>query len=330
MKKIILTGDRPTGRLHIGHLVGNLQNRVKLQDEYDSFFLLADLQVLTDRLNSYREIKENIFDVTCDYLGAGLKVDNTYLIQSQVPELMELFTLFTFLVSVARVERNPTIKSEASMYGVKKMSLGFLSYPVSQAADILAFNADLIPVGQDQLPHIEQTREIVRSFNSTFECALFKEPEYLLSNCPILIGTDGIHKMSKSLNNDIPLSASYEEILAKSISLITDATRIYRKDKGHPEKCFAFRYWGIFNPQKSIEIEDSCLNASIGCKECKTCLAIELENIIAPIRERRNYYVSRPNLVWQLLEHGTLKSRLIAKETVEKVKQCMKLSFFKR
>jgi len=160
MKKRILTGDRPTGRLHIGHLVGTLQNRVRLQDEYECFFIIADLQVLTDHIDRRGNIEANVFEVMCDYLGVGLKPKNCFFIQSQVPELTELTMYFSFLVSLARAQRNPTVKSEAEMYGVSQMSLGFVSYPVSQAADILAFKADLVPVGQDQLPHIEQAREV--------------------------------------------------------------------------------------------------------------------------------------------------------------------------
>ena len=190
-KKRILTGDRPTGQLHLGHYVGTLKNRVRLQDEYDCFFIIADLQVLTDHLENHSSIESNVFEVMCDYLGVGLKPENTFFVQSQVPELAELTMYFSFLVTLPRLQRNPTVKDEAKTYGVTNISYGFLGYPISQAADILAFKADLIPVGQDQLPHIEQTREIVRSFNRVFGKEVFAFPEPLVGEIPVLVGTDG-------------------------------------------------------------------------------------------------------------------------------------------
>jgi tryptophanyl-tRNA synthetase len=247
-KKRILTGDRPTGQLHLGHYVGTLKNRVRLQDEYDCFFIIADLQVFTDHIGDHTSIENNVFEVMCDYLGVGLKSENTFFIQSQVPELTELTIYLSFLVTLARLQRNPTVKDEAKTYGVSNISYGFLGYPVSQAADILAFKADLIPVGQDQLPHIEQAREIVRSFNRTFGKDVFSLPQPLIGEIPILVGTDGDKKMSKSLNNFIAFAHSSEETERRIINMVTDYKRVYRKDPGHPDECFAFKYWSIFQP----------------------------------------------------------------------------------
>lgn len=327
MKKRILTGDRPTGRLHLGHLVGTLQNRVRLQDEYECFFIVADLQVLTDHLEKLDAIEANVFEVMCDYLGVGLKPDNCFFVQSQVPELSELATYFSFFVTLARVQRNPTVKSEAEMYGVSQMSLGFVGYPVSQAADILAFKADLIPVGQDQLPHIEQTREIVRTFNHTFGREIFTLPEALVGQVPILPGTNGDQKMSKSLNNQIDFAHSNEETANRIGKMVTDVQRVYRKDPGHPDSCHAFKYWSIFAPNQTQSVRTECEGAIRGCKECKAQLACQLNTLLDEIRERRQGYVSQPDLVWDILSTGTRRARQVAKQTLEEVREAMHLSY---
>jgi len=326
-KKRILTGDRPTGQLHLGHYVGTLKNRVRLQDEYDCFFIIADLQVLTDHLKDHAFIEDNVFEVMCDYLGVGLKQENTFFVQSQVPELTELTMYFSFLVTLARLQRNPTVKNEAKTYGVANISYGFLGYPVSQAADILAFKADLIPVGQDQLPHIEQTREIVRSFNLAFGRDVFKLPEPLLGEVPILVGTDGSNKMSKSLDNFVAFAHSPEETERRILSMVTDRKRAYRKDPGHPDECFTFKYWSIFTPSDTLLIRQECETASRGCKECKTQLARKLNEHLTEIRERRQYYASQPDLVWNILATGTKRARVIAAETLMEVRKAMNISF---
>ncbi|MEI6479926.1 MAG: tryptophan--tRNA ligase [bacterium] len=327
MKKRILTGDRPTGRLHIGHLVGTLQNRVRLQDEYECFFVIADLQVLTDHIDLHSNIEANIFEVMCDYLSVGLKPENCFFIQSQVPELCELTMYFSFLVSLASVQRNPTVKSEAEMYGVSQMSLGFVSYPVSQAADILAFNADLVPVGQDQLPHIEQAREVARTFNRTFGKKIFNLPEALVGEIPVLSGTKGDQKMSKSLNNQIDLAHSGEETSLRIGKMVTDVQRVFRKDVGHPDSCQAFKYWSIFAPEATQQVRFECEGAMRGCKECKAQLADKMNTYLGEIREKRKYYASKPNLVWEILASGTKRARQVAKQTLMEVRESMHLSF---
>jgi len=326
MKKRILTGDRPTGRLHLGHLVGTLQNRVILQDEYECFFIIADVQVLTDHMEKHVSIESNIFEVMCDYLGVGLKPDNCFFVQSMVPELSELAMYFSFLVSLARVQRNPTVKSEAKMYGVSEISLGFVGYPVSQAADILAFKADLIPCGQDQLPHIEQTREIVRSFNRTFGKDVFCLPEALVGRVPILSGIDGTAKMSKSLNNQIDLAHTEEETTARVGSMVTDAKRVFRKDPGHPDECYAYKFWSIFAPEAAQNLRPECEGATRGCKDCKKQLGDNINASLKTIRERRAYYASKPDLIWEILATGTKRARQIAGQTLDEVRQVMSIS----
>jgi tryptophanyl-tRNA synthetase len=325
--KRVLTGDRPTGCLHLGHYVGSLKNRLKLQDEYECFFIIADLQVLTDHLEKYEEIQKNVFEIMCDYLAVGLREDNIFFIQSQVPELTELTVYFSFLVKLPELQRNPTLKEESKMYGVKKMSLGFLSYPVSQAADILFCKPHLVPVGRDQLPHIELAREVARSFNRIFGKKVFPFPQAVLSECPILIGIDGKHKMSKSLNNHIAFAHTPEETTQRILSAYTDPLRPYRKDLGHPEECLVFKYHSIFFPQVAQKILPQCKKARIGCKECKLILAKNLNSFLAPIRKRRNYYHSHPKIVWEILTNGTKRAREVAIQTLKEVRKAMRLSY---
>jgi tryptophanyl-tRNA synthetase len=326
-RKRILTGDRPTGQLHLGHYVGTLQNRVRLQEKYECFFIIADLQVLTDHLENYALIEQNTFEVMCDNLSVGLNPNNTFFVQSQVPELAELSMYFSFLVSLARLQRNPTIKDEAKAYGVTNISYGFLGYPISQAADILAFKADLIPVGQDQLPHIEQTREIARSFNKIFKQSVFDVPSPLVGDVPVLVGTNGANKMSKSLDNFIAIAHSEKETRRRIAGMVTDTERQYLKDPGHPDNCCAFSYWSAFAMKKSKGIRQECENASIGCAECKAQLADEINILFAETREKRAYYVSHPDIIWDILSDGVKKARNVAEDTLLEVRDAMKISF---
>ena len=313
--------------MHLGHYVGTLKNRIFLQDEYNCFFILADLQVFTDHLNDSIFIEKNIFSVMCDYLGVGLKPENTFFIQSQVPELAELTMYFSFLTTLARLQRNPTVKSEEKSYGVENVSYGFLGYPISQAADILAFKADLVPVGQDQLPHIEQTREIARSFNRNFGKEIFSLPEPLLGEVPILVGTDGRNKMSKSLDNFIAFAHSQKETTKRILNMVTDRKRIYRKDPGHPDECFTFKYWSAFAIDDALSIRKECETASVGCKECKIQLAEKINHYLFEIRERRRYYASQPEFIWDVLATGNKRARNIASKTLEGVREVMNISY---
>jgi len=329
MKKRILTGDRPTGPLHLGHYVGSLQNRIKLQNKYDCFFIIADLQVLTDHLSDYEEIEKNVYELMFDYLSVGLRPDNTFFIQSQIPELTELTSYFTYLTSLARVQRNPTVKKEAKIYGVSRMSLGFIIYPISQAADILGFKANLVPVGQDQLPHIEQTREIARSFNRIFKKKVFFAPEALLGDCPSLVGIDGKNKMSKSLNNAIFLKDSEEELREKIFNMFTDPNRIHPTDPGEVENNPVFIYHRFFNSNVNEvkELEEKYKRGKVGDVEVKEKLFFALNSFLSPIRERRKKFANNLNYIKSLLKEGNKKARGIVKQTLKEVRSAMRINY---
>ncbi len=328
VKKRILTGDRPTGNLHLGHYVGSLANRVKLQDEYDSFIIIADVQALTTHWEKGENLTRDIYQITLDYLAAGLNPElSTIFIQSMIPEIHELTMYYSMFTSVNVLRHNPTVKSEAAQHGFKDMTYGFLGYPVSQAADISIFKAHLVPVGEDQVPHIELTRKIVRRFNDLYQAVLV-EPEILVGDVPRLVGLDGKAKMSKSLNNAIFLSDCPEEVNTKIRTAITDPARIRKTDPGHPEICSVFEYHTVFNAKEVKEIESDCRNGSIGCVACKNKLAARLNELLEPMRERRRQYESNPGLVKDILIEGTRKAHAVAKETMVEVRRAMHINYF--
>ncbi|HPF43793.1 MAG TPA: tryptophan--tRNA ligase [Syntrophomonadaceae bacterium] len=327
-KKRILTGDRPTGNLHLGHYVGSLANRVKLQKEYDSFILIADVQALTTHWEKDENLAENIFAIALDYLSVGIDPEiSTILIQSMVPELFELTMYFSLYTSVNVLRHNPTIKSEAAQHGFKDMTYGFLGYPVSQAADIAIFKAHLVPVGEDQIPHLELARKIVRRFNDLYRPVLV-EPDTLVGEVPRLVGLDGKTKMSKSLNNAIFLSDSSDTIKSKIRSAVTDPARIRKNDPGHPDICTIFQYQQIFNKNEISEIETNCRQGSIGCVDCKNRLFVQLEQLLAPMRERRSKFANNMPLVRDILFDGTSKARAVAEDTMREVREAMKINYF--
>jgi tryptophanyl-tRNA synthetase len=327
-EKRILTGDRPTGKLHLGHYVGSLQNRVELQDEYDTFLIIADVQALTTNFDKPEKLSEDVRQVARDYLAAGIDPEKTTIfVQSLVPEIAELTVYFSMIVTVNQLRHNPTIKSEAEQYGYKEMSYGFLGYPVSQAADITFCRANLVPVGEDQIPHIEQTRKIARKFNNMYG-EVFPEPEALISDFPRLMGLDGENKMSKSLNNAIYLSDSEEEVQQKVMKAKTDPARIHKDDPGHPEVCTVFHYHEAFNTEESDEIAEKCRAGTIGCVACKKRLAQKMNAFLEPMRERRKKYLENPELVDKILMEGTAKAREEAQETMKKVREVMKINYF--
>ena len=333
-KKRILTGDRPTGKLHIGHYFGSLVNRVKLQDEYETFILVADVQALTDNFNNPAKVRENILETTMDNLAAGLDPEKcTFVVQSMIPEIAELTVFYSNLVTVSRLQRNPTIKTEMAqkkeLFGNsgESVTYGFLGYPVSQAADITAFNADLVPVGEDQLPLIEQTKEIVRKFNSLYGETI-KEPDYLLSEHKRIKGLDGNSKMGKSLGNCIYLTDDDDTIREKVRGAITDTTKIRKDDPANPDVCMVGYYHHLFSENNLDTICSECREGKRGCVACKKELA---DNIIArlkPIRERRKYYEQNPEIVKEILRKGTEKARNITKETVKNIKKSMRIDYF--
>jgi len=327
-KKRILTGDRPTGPLHLGHYVGSLVNRVELQYEYETFIIIADVQALSTNFEHPEELKEDIEQVASDYLAVGLEPEtSTIFIQSMIPEIVELSTYYSMFVSVNALKHNPTIKTEAKERHYKELMYGFLGYPVSQAADISIFKAHLVPVGQDQVPHIELTRKIVRRFNELYAPVLI-EPKALVGECPRLAGLDGNSKMSKSLNNAIYLSDSTETIEQKVRSAITDPARIHPTDPGHPDICTIFSYQQVFNQEEVIEIEEVCKAGRIGCVACKKKLAAAIDSLLEPMRERRKKWEKEPGLIDQILIDGTKRARAVAQETMDQVREAMHLDYF--
>lgn len=326
MKKIILTGDRPTGPLHLGHYVGSLKNRVDFQDKYDSYFIIADYQVLTDQLSKTENIEKNIREIVLDYLSVGIDPKkSTIFIQSQIPEIAELTFLFSMLITVARAERNPTVKDEIRASGTKKASLGFISYPVSQAADILCVRADAVPVGKDQLPHIEITREIASDFNRLFG-KVFPIPEAIMGQTPTLPGLDG-QKMSKSRSNAIFLSDDKKTVEEKVMKAITDPKKIRIDDPGRPEICNIYQYYEAFFPDKQEGVKTLCKAGKIGCVACKKDLAKLLNEFLDPIREKRNSFAKQPSLIKEILEQGRIKTQKRAAETLALVKDSMKIDY---
>ena len=333
-KKKILTGDRPTGRLHIGHYFGSLVNRVEMQNsgEYDPHILIADVQALTDNFNNPEKVRKNVKEVMLDYLSVGIDPEKTTIvIQSMIPEIAELTVFYSNLVTIARLERNPTVKTEIAqkreIFG-ESVTYGFLGYPVSQAADITAFQGKYVPVGEDQLPLIEQCREIVRKFNSIYGEVLV-EPEAVLSKAKRIKGLDGNDKMGKSLGNAIYLSDTPEEITKKVMSAVTDPNRIRKDDKGNPDVCMVSYYHNLFTSEEECKaVCEECKAGKRGCVACKKQLAQNIIDYLAPMREKRKYYEERPELVDKLLIEGTEKGRKDAKETMKKVKKAMRLDYF--
>ena len=333
-KKRILTGDRPTGRLHIGHYFGSIKTRVEMQNsgKYDPYILIADVQALTDNFNNPEKVRKNVREVAIDYLSCGIDPEKTTIyIQSMIPETAELTVFYSNLVTISRLQRNPTVKTEIAqkkeLFG-ESVTYGFLGYPVSQAADITAFEGKFVPVGEDQLPLIEQCREIVRKFNSIYGDVLI-EPEAILSNQKRIKGLDGNEKMGKSLGNAIYLSDSEEEITKKVMGAVTDPNRIKKDDLGNPDVCMVAYYHNLFSSsEESKTVCEECKLGKRGCVACKKQLAKNIIEFLQPIREKRKYYEEHPELVDKILMKGTQKARKTAKETMRKVKKAMMLDYF--
>lgn len=328
MKKRILTGDRPTGHLHLGHYVGTLENRVQFQDDYETFIMIADVQALTDNFDDPEKVSKNTLQVLQDNLAVGLDPKKvTFLLQSAIPQIAELTIYYANLVTIARLERNPTVKDEIKEKQKfnEGVPLGFLMYPVSQAADITIFKANLVPVGEDQLPHIEQTREIVRKFNSVYG-EVFPVPEAKVGETARLVGLDNNSKMGKSLNNAIFLDDDAETVRAKIMSMYTDPNRIRATDPGRVEGNPVFIYHDIFNPNKA-EVEDlknRYVKGQVGDIEVKQKLVVAINSFLDPVRERRKLYEDK-DLLLDILKFGTNRAREIAAETLHEVKTAMKL-----
>lgn len=317
---------RPTGKLHLGHLVGALANWVKLQDEYDCFFMCADWHALMSEYENPADLKANMLDNVIDWLACGIDPEkSTIFIQSQIPQHLELYFIFSLIMPLGLLERCPTYKEQLRQVTNRDLSTyAFLGYPVLQAADILLYKANAVPVGEDQLPHLELTRQIVRKFNHLYKKNYFSEPSALLTETTRLLGSDG-RKMSKSYNNYISLSEEPQVIRKKVQSMFTDPERIRLCDCGHPHKCNVFSYYAVFFPQAKKEREERCLKSSIGCTECKKDLAEKIIGLLAPIQEKRQALEKDKKHIQEILAQGNAKAAAFAKKTIAEVRQLLKI-----
>ncbi|MCD5532826.1 tryptophan--tRNA ligase [Lactobacillus delbrueckii] len=336
-KEIILTGDRPTGKLHIGHYIGSLKNRVMLQNtgKYDSYIMIADTQALTDNARNPEKIRNSLIEVALDYLAVGLDPEkSTIFVQSQIPALFELTTDYMDLVTLSRLERNPTVKTEIKQKGFgDSLPVGFLTYPVAQAADITAFKATLVPVGDDQEPMLEQTREIVRSFNRTYNVDVLVEPKgyFPPKGQGRLPGLDGNSKMSKSLGNAIYLSDDAETVKKKVMSMYTDPNHIHVEDPGQVEGNTVFTYLDVFDPDKDTvaQLKEDYQKGGLGDVKIKRYLNKVLEAELAPIRERRQKYAENLDAVYDMLYQGSQKANQVADQTLQEVRDAIGFNYFK-
>ena len=332
-RKRILTGDRPTGKLHLGHWVGSIQNRVRLQDEYDCFFIIADLHTLTTRpeREAIAEVPGHVREMVLDYLAAGIDPErSTVFVQSAIPETSELALILGMLVSLPRLERIPSIKDMAQAAHLDVMPFGLMGYPVLQAADILLPRAHLVPVGRDNVPHVEVTREIARRFNHLYG-DVFPEPEPLVTADTVLVGLYGSQKMSKSLDNAILLSDSAETVQQRAMKVYTDPNRLRATDPGTIEGNVAFVYHDLFNDDKA-EVEDlkeRYVQGKVGDVEVKKKLAVALNTFLEPMRERRARFEAQPDLVDDVIAAGNRVMADVARETMEQVREAMGLTYFR-
>jgi len=327
----LLTGDRPTGKLHLGHYVGTLANRVRLQDEYDCFFLLADYHILTTRLDNLGEIEQNIREIVLDYLSVGIDPErSTIFLQSAVPQIPELQLIFSMLVTVPRLQRVPTLKEQMRDLHITQPSAGLLSYPVLQAADILSVRGEIVPVGKDQSSHLELTREIARRFNEQFG-EVFPEPETLIGEVGTLPGTDGKAKMSKSVGNVIYLSDDADAVGQRVMRMYTDPKRIHPTDPGTVEGNPVFVYHDAFNANTAEvnEFKERYRAGRVGDIEVKKRLANALNMFLEPIRERRRRFAAHPELVDDIVVEGSRRARMQAEETLERAREAMQMAYYR-
>ena len=334
MKKVILTGLRPTGNLHLGHYFGAGKTWRDVQDDYDFYLEIADVQALTDNFNDPEKVRRNVYEITKDLLAIGLDPNKVnFFIQSKIPEIAELTVFYSNLVTVSRLQRNPTVKTEIAqkkeLFGNdgESITYGFLGYPVSQAADITAFHGEVVPVGEDQLPLLEQCREIVRKFNSIYGETLI-EPEQLLSTTPRIKGLDGNDKMGKSLGNAIYVIDDDETISKKIMGAVTDPTKLKKDDPANPDVCMVYYYHKLVNNEENLnKICSECKKGERGCVQCKRELIEKMNEFLQPIREKRKYYDEHPEEVDKILNEGTAKAKAKAEETIKNVKKAMRIDY---
>ncbi len=323
MKKRVFSGVRPTGRLHIGNYLGAVKNYVALQDEYECVYCIVDLHALTT-LEETNRLQSNIYEALLDLLAAGLDPEKSIIfVQSHVPEINELFTLLGMVTPLGWLLRVPTFKEKARLHP-QNINYGLVGYPVLMTSDIVLYKGEVVPVGEDQLPHLELAREIVRRFNEHFG-ETFPEPQAKLTNFPMVIGLDGKDKMSKSLGNHIELAATAEETTKKIMSAVTDPARKLRTDAGHPEICNIFKLRSYFESSVATALNKDCRAAAIGCVDCKKALAAAINADLAPLRARRAELAARPEYVIDIMQDGARRAQIIAKQTLAEVKQKMGL-----
>ncbi len=326
MKKRVLSGMRPTGPLHLGHLVGALNNWIKLQDEYECYFMVADWHALMSEYENPKDLKENIISNVIDWLACGISPKkSTIFVQSHVKEHLELYMAFSFITPLGWLERCPTYKEQLREVTNRDLStFGFLGYPVLQVADILLYKAQAVPVGEDQLPHLELTREIGRRFNSLYKKDIFPDPAALLTETPRILGLDG-RKMSKSYGNSISISEDPKIIRQKIQGMFTDPKRIKLSDPGHPETCNVHNYYALFAPERKKEIDELCRNAKIGCTACKKELAEIVVKFLEPIQKKRNELLKNKRRILKMLEHGSRRAGMVAAKTIFETKGLLNL-----
>jgi len=324
VKQRVFSGARPTGRQHLGNYLGAIQNYVDLQEEYECIYCIVDVHALTT-LEDTSGLQKNIYEMMLDWLAAGLDPKKSILfVQSHVSEVMQLHTLLSMVTPLGWLLRVPTFKEKAKLQP-QNINYGLVGYPVLMTADIVLYKAEIVPVGEDQLPHLELAREIARRFNNLFGNT-FPEPEAKLTSFPMILGLDGKDKMSKQLGNDIELALSDEETIERIMTAVTDPARRYRNDPGHPEICNIYRLHGYFTPFRLEEIASQCRSAKIGCVECKELLAQEINATLKPFRERRATLANKPKYIADVLADGAERARVIARETLREVKQKMGLT----
>ena len=334
MKKTILTGLRPTGNLHLGHYFGAGKTWREIQNDYDFYLEIADVQALTDNFDNPDKVRTNVYEIAKDLLAIGINPDKVHLfIQSKIPEIAELTVYYGNLVTVSRLQRNPTVKTEIAqkkeLFGNdgESITYGFLGYPVSQAADITAFKGEVVPVGDDQIPLLEQCREIVRKFNSIYGETLV-EPQQLLSKTPRIKGLDGNEKMGKSLGNAIYLVDDEETIKKKVMGALTDTNKIKKDDPANPDVCMVYYYHKLVNTEENIDtVCKECKKGSRGCVQCKKELIDAMNSFLKPIQEKRKYYEDNPEEVDKILQKGTEEAREKAKEVMQEVRKAMKIDY---
>jgi len=323
MKRRVFSGARPTGRLHIGNYLGALQNWVKLQEEYQCFYCIVDVHALTT-LEDTGSLQKNIHEMALDWLAAGLDPQKSVLfVQSHVPEVMQLHTLLSMITPLGWLLRVPTFKEKVKLQP-HNVNYGLVGYPVLQTADIVLYKAEAVPVGEDQLPHLELAREIARRFNNLFGYT-FPEPEAKLTAFPLVLGLDGKEKMSKQVGNDIEIALSDKQTTEKVMTAVTDPARRYRDDPGHPEVCNIYRLHKYFNPLQLTDIAEQCRAAKIGCVDCKTLLAREINTTLGPFREERAALAAKPQHIKSVLADGAQRAQVIARETMREVRLKMGL-----